>query len=86
MNALISCVKSFGGVSKVSRALTAAGHPVTPQGVSAWCKRGRLPDSVVWAFCEAVGVPPFEIRPDLFPPPEAYWARTQRILDKKSAE
>lgn len=83
MRTLKERITAFGGCTKVSRAMTAIGVKVTPQMVNGWIVRGRVPEEKVWAFCEATGILPADLRPDIFPPPEEYWMRTRRILDKR---
>lgn len=82
MSTLKEKISAYGGCTKLSRALTAMGTKVTPQMVSGWIARNRVPDEKLWAFCEVVGLPPADVRPDIFPTPEEYWSRTRRIAEK----
>ncbi len=86
MSTLKDKISAYGGCTKLSRAMTAMGTKVTPQMVSGWIARNRVPDEKLWAFCEVVGLPPADVRPDIFPTPEEYWSRTRRIAEKRMTE
>lgn len=64
--------------------MTALGSKVTPQMVSGWIARDRVPDEKLWLFCEATGFTPEDVRPDIFPSPEVYWSRVRRIVEKRT--
>lgn len=85
MSSLKDIINSVGGTSRVSRLLTDGGREISPQGVNQWVRRGRVPVDWLWSFCEATGFQPWEIRPDVFPCPEAYWAKSREIEAVKKA-
>lgn len=49
-------------------AFKAAGDPLTSQAVLQWVERG-VPSKRVAIVSEVTGIPPHEIRPDIFPAP-----------------
>ena len=77
MNPIAKAVEIAGGQSAVARALTAAGTPITPQGVGHWCRAKTLPaervlDLEALALAKAKGkerqqVTRHQLRPDLYP-------------------
>lgn len=44
---------------------------VRPQAVFSWRAKGRVPAGRVLAVESATGIPRHEIRPDIYPPPDA---------------
>lgn len=44
---------------------------IAPQAVFSWRAKGRVPAARVLAVEAATGVPRHEIRPDIYPPPDA---------------
>lgn len=77
-------ISAYGGCTKLSREMTALGTKVTPQMVSGWIARDRVPDEKLWIFCEATGFTPEDVRPDIFPSPEVYWSRVRGIVEKRA--
>lgn len=43
---------------------------VTGQAISQWVREGIVPPKRVAKLSEITGIPPHEIRPDVFPPPQ----------------
>lgn len=65
-----------GGQSAVARALTQSGKPITPQGVGAWYRGGRIPaphvldvERLNQAAAQAEPETRSTLRPDLYPAP-----------------
>jgi|GEM_PF-300003 DNA-binding transcriptional regulator YdaS (Cro superfamily) len=56
-----------GGVTEIARALG-----ITPQAVSGWLRRDKIPSKWVLAIENLIEgeVPRFELRPDLYPAPD----------------
>jgi len=58
--------------TQIVDACAKAGVPLTVQAVNDWKKLKRgVPPSRVTIVSRVLGIPPHEIRPDVFPPPEA---------------
>lgn len=59
-------IRSLGGPTKAAEALGIS----NPSVVLNWRKRGSIPADRVAAVSRLTGVPPHELRPDVFPTPE----------------
>ncbi|MCP4615979.1 MAG: helix-turn-helix domain-containing protein [Bradyrhizobium sp.] len=44
---------------------------LTPQAVQKWCARGKPPAERVLEIERVTGVPRYELRPDIYPPPSS---------------
>lgn len=86
MYTLKELIDSAGGITAISRKLTDHGKKTSPQCVSGWIRRGKIPENMIWSFCFATGLTPNEVRPDLFPSPEDYWRKTQEIIDARQKD
>lgn len=81
MNAFTIAIERAGGVANLCRKLSEAQEagPVTPQILLGWRRRNQVPEGRVWQFVEATGIPPWEVRPDLYDRPDVYWSRVARF-------
>lgn len=81
MDVLTKAVSSFGTASELCRKMSSVvGYPhVTPQILAGWRRRGQVPDDRVWQFSRATGIPPWEVRPDLYDRPEVYTAKVVKF-------
>lgn len=81
MSALTKAIEIAGTQAALSRGLTAAdpSRPVTPQMLHGWKTRGQIPVSRVQQFAKATGIPLWEIRPDIYDPPEKYFVRAMGL-------
>lgn len=81
MSAFTIAIESAGGVANLCRKLSDVhgADRVTPQILLGWRRRGQVPEGRVWQFVEATGIPPWEVRPDLYDRPGVYWARVARF-------
>jgi pyruvate kinase len=59
-------IERLGGVARAANALGIK-HP----SVCGWIVRGKVPAARVAQVARLINVPPHEIRPDIFPEPEA---------------
>lgn len=77
MTALTMAVAAIGSCAALCRRLTEVDpdHPVTPQILNGWRRRNQIPEGRVWQFAKATGIPPWEIRPDIYDRPETYLSR-----------
>lgn len=68
--------------------LTAAdpSRPVTPQILHGWRTRGQIPVSRVQQVAKATGIPLWEIRPDIYDPPEKYFVRAMGLSSAVKSE
>lgn len=80
MDALMKAISTAGSGADLCRRLTEIDpkHPVTPQIVNGWRRRGQIPDTRVWQVSQATGIPPWELRPDLYDRPEVYLSRVAK--------
>lgn len=80
MDAFIKAISSAGTNATLCRRLTDADptHPVTPQIFNGWRRRGQVPENRVWQFCQATGIPPWELRPDIYDRPEVYLSKVAK--------
>lgn len=79
MDALTIGIKKAGGLAAFASLLSAlneGGRVFTPQTVSQWRARGRVPVDAVWVVSKATSVPVWEIRPDVYDRPDVYLAKT----------
>lgn len=58
-------IQRMGGPAKAAAALG-----ITAPSIIGWINRGQVPAVRVVAVARMLGVPPHEIRPDVFPVPE----------------
>jgi len=73
-------IRDAGGLAAVAKEMTRiSGERVTPQRLSAWETRKKVPIEMIWPFCFATKHEPWAIRPDVFVPPEVYWAKCQEL-------
>lgn len=81
MDALTKAVHSAGSIAELCRKMSAyQDFPrVTPQIFAGWKRRGKIPEDRVWQLSRATGIPPWEIRPDLYDRPEVYTAKVARF-------
>ena len=88
MSALTKAISAAGTQAALSRALTAAdpSHPVTPQILYGWRTRGQVPEARVWQFAKATGIPPWEIRPDIYDTPEKYFTKASGVSSAVKSE
>lgn len=81
MNTFTIAIQNAGGAAQLCRKLSEVpgADRVTPQVLQGWLRRGQVPEGRVWQFVEATGIPPWEVRPDLYDRPDVYWARVARF-------
>lgn len=70
MNPIVRKIHSDPGLRrKIREACEAAGEPLTSQALHYWKKlRQGVPPGRVVIVSRVLGIPPSEIRPDIFPP------------------
>jgi hypothetical protein len=70
-----SIVKAAGGPTKLLRILEPIAHErgetITSQAISNWMRRDRIGHKFVVPISELTRVPPYLIRPDIYPAPAA---------------
>ena len=81
MDAFTKAVQASGSMAELCRKLTAVSDckRVTPQILMGWKRRGQIPEDRVWQFSKATGIPPWEVRPDLYDRPEVYTAKVAKF-------
>lgn len=81
MDAFTTAIASAGSHGELCRRLSAVpGAPrVTPQTLSGWISRGQVPETRVWQFSQATGIPPWDVRPDIYDRPEIYLRRVAEV-------
>lgn len=64
-----TAIEEAGGGSALAKAFTKRGTRITPQGISDWKRKGRVPAERVLALEEILGgrITRHELRPDLYP-------------------
>ena len=84
MDTFTVAVDRAGSLAELCRRLSdVPGFPkVTPQIFSGWRRRNQIPDGRVWQVSFATGIPPWEIRPDLYDRPEDYLAKVSKAASK----
>lgn len=66
---MTKAVDRAGGAARLSRAMTALGHPITLDAVAKW-KRG-VPVERAKVVSRITGIPLYELRPDFWDEPPA---------------
>lgn len=81
MDAFTKAIDLSGSLADLCRKLSSVpnSEPVTPQIFSGWRRRGRVPENRVWQFVQATGLPPWEVRPDLYDRPEDYLSKVSQF-------
>lgn len=81
MDAFTNAIERAGSLAELCRRLSDVQGfpPVTPQIFSGWRRRNQIPENRVWQVSYATGIPPWEIRPDLYDRPEEYLAKVARV-------
>lgn len=85
MESLKLILAKTGTVSELCRKLNQIPNysRVTPQMVNGWERRGAIPVGRVWQIVEATGVPPWEIRSDVYEKPEQYFLRAAKYCTEE---
>lgn len=71
MSAIEKAKQAVGGPRALARMLTEAGTKITPQAVGRW---KRVPADRAIDVSKLTGVSVFELRPDIYPSPDAFVA------------
>ena len=81
MDSFTRAAETAGSLAELCRRMSKVPgcDPVTPQIFLGWRRRGRVPGARVWQFAKATGIPPWEIRPDIFDRPEVYLSKVAQI-------
>lgn len=84
MNTFTKAIEEAGSLSELCRRLSAIdGCPkVTPQIFQGWSRRNSVPADRVWQFSQATGIPPWEIRPDIYDRPEVYLSKVSKACSR----
>ena len=64
--AVETVIAAAGGPAALTKAISARGVPMTPQGVCNWRARGRVPASHAVAIEQITGISRHVTRPDVF--------------------
>lgn len=75
-------IERAGSLAEICRQLSALPgcKKVTPQIFRGWMLRDKVPEDRVWQFANATGIPPWEIRPDIYDRPEVYLSKVARAV------
>lgn len=84
MTTFTKAIERAGSLSELCRRLSAVDgcSKVTPQIFQGWSRRGRVPAPRVWQFSQATGIPPWEIRPDIYDRPEVYLSKVSKACSE----